>query len=452
MPTGPVDRSAGDVHAGGNPHFLLDPVAGVQVAEALAARLGALRPADAAVFTANAAALRAEIGRRLVGDALAARFDGVKLALLAEHDRLDAFLAEQGVAERPGGWLGALAPYRDHAFAADHDLWPYLAARFRLRVALHLEPKPGVPPSARHLADVVQRMRTERIRVLVTVPYVDRRHADVVLRATGARHARARAPGERTRRQRRLHRLDRRQRPSVGAGLRRGGMMETAMAQAAATALINARTLSVGHGARTVLRGLDWQLDAGAWWTITGENGGGKTTLLSTLIGLLPPLAGTLRRAADLAARSGVVMQHERLAQTIPLTIGDVVGMGRIGAAGEPLAALTLLSRLALDPRRSFWRSSGGERQRALIARALIRAPALLVLDEPFNHLDAAGRGLVLSALRDHHAGGGAVLLVSHHLPDALPGRRLHLADGVRARRRLSTACWNSGPSSATCG
>lgn len=189
VPVGPVDRSAGDVHPHGNPHVLLDPAAGLRVADAVADRLAGLRPEAAERIRARQAAFAAALGRALAGDDLAAGLDARKLIQLDDHGRLREFLAQQGLDGRLGGWWGALAPHAGAPLAADHDLYPYFARRFGLRIAVLLEPRPGVPPSTRHLAGVAERMRADGVRAILATPYFDRRAVDLVAQGAGARVA-----------------------------------------------------------------------------------------------------------------------------------------------------------------------------------------------------------------------------------------------------------------------
>lgn len=189
VPPAPVDRSAGDVHAHGNPHVLLDPGVGLLLAEALAERLAVLRPEAAAGIEQRLDAFRLRLGGALFGEAVAARLDPRKLVLLDDHGRLEGFLAQQGLSGEVGGWWGRLRAQRGAAIACDHDLYPYFARRFGLRVAVLLEPKPGVPPSTRHLAAVAARMKDEGIRAVLATPYFDRKAIELVARASGARIA-----------------------------------------------------------------------------------------------------------------------------------------------------------------------------------------------------------------------------------------------------------------------
>jgi ABC-type Zn uptake system ZnuABC Zn-binding protein ZnuA len=187
VPTGTVDRSMGDVHPYGNPHYLLDPVNGMLVAGAVHDKLVALRPAAQAAFDEHLAAFRKQIATGLVGAPLAAKYDAAKLALLAEHGKLVEFLHGQGDDSQLGGWLGALAPSFGAKVIDDHPMWPYFARRFGLVVAGHLEPKPGVPPTTKHLADLIALMKSENVKVVLASAYYDPRHASFVAEASGAK-------------------------------------------------------------------------------------------------------------------------------------------------------------------------------------------------------------------------------------------------------------------------
>lgn len=186
VPSVPVDRSMGDVHPFGNPHYLVDPVNGLRVARLIRERLARLRPEQTAQFDAGYESLRTRIATGLVGSALAQKYDAEKLAILFEHDKLETFLQQQGDAAALGGWLGALLPYHGTKVVDDHPLWPYFARRFGLVVAGHLEPKPGIQPTTSHLTDLIQQMKAGHVRVILAAPYYDPRHASFVANATGA--------------------------------------------------------------------------------------------------------------------------------------------------------------------------------------------------------------------------------------------------------------------------
>lgn len=183
---GQVDRSQGDVHPYGSPHYLLDPVMGLVVAGRLAERFAQLRPQQAELFRARARAFEEKLLGHLIGESLLRELGVARVAEAARSGQLERLLA--GTPEdRLGGWLAALAPWRGQAVVADHDLWPYFAQRFGLRVVAFLEPKPGVTPTTRHLSEVAEQMRTEGIGVVLCAPYFHPRYAQKISEATGAR-------------------------------------------------------------------------------------------------------------------------------------------------------------------------------------------------------------------------------------------------------------------------
>ena len=195
LPTTPVDRSMGDVHTLGNPHYLLDPLNGLRVAAHVRDRLTRLRPEEKSAFTRRFDAFRERLAARLLGKRLVEKYGGADLPKLFELldrgglERFLAFLDAQKQRGLLGGWLGALAPHRGALLAADHDIWPYVAARFGLRVVAFLEPKPGLAPTTRHLGKVVRTMRGDGVKVVLTSPYFDLRHAQFVAKHAGARIA-----------------------------------------------------------------------------------------------------------------------------------------------------------------------------------------------------------------------------------------------------------------------
>jgi ABC-type Zn uptake system ZnuABC Zn-binding protein ZnuA len=189
-PSGPIDRSLGDVHPGGNPHYLLDPICGMQAARLIRDKLVELRPNQKAYFEQHYEAFCRKLGGLLVGESLAEKYkidDFPKLALLFEHGKLDSFLKSQQQDAMLDGWLGAMQPYYGAKAVDDHNMWPYFARRFGLKIVAHMEPKPGVPPTTQHLSEVAGQMRAEKVRVILANPYYDSRHAQFLASNTGAK-------------------------------------------------------------------------------------------------------------------------------------------------------------------------------------------------------------------------------------------------------------------------
>jgi ABC-type Zn uptake system ZnuABC Zn-binding protein ZnuA len=178
IPSGQVDRSRGDIHPFGNPHYLLDPLNGLRVAALIRDKLGELRPDRKPYFEKRYAGFQRRLGEALGGEALAAKYDPETIASLAEESRLDS--AAQG-------WLGMMLPYRGVRVVSDHNIWPYFARRFGLSVRGFLEPKPGLSPTTKHLQSLIEQMRAEGTGLILTVPYFDPRHAQFISANTKAR-------------------------------------------------------------------------------------------------------------------------------------------------------------------------------------------------------------------------------------------------------------------------
>lgn len=186
VPGGSIDRSMGDIHPGGDPHYLTDPMNGLRVAALLRDRFAALRPEARQLFDERYADFRQRLGAALVGEELSRKYDFEKLVLLAEHGRLVDFLDSQGDTALFGGWLAALQPHAGVKVVAEHDGWNHFSARFGIEVAAFLEPIPGVPPTTSHLGAVIEQMRAEQVGVVLTTAYYDPRYARFVSEKTGA--------------------------------------------------------------------------------------------------------------------------------------------------------------------------------------------------------------------------------------------------------------------------
>jgi manganese/iron transport system ATP-binding protein len=181
-------------------------------------------------------------------------------------------------------------------------------------------------------------------------------------------------------------------------------------------------------GYRTpLLPPLDLVLRAGETLGVLGPNGAGKTALLKSLLGLIPLLGGKRILPSGRMPRVGYVPQRDRLDVSWPLTVLDVVLMGRTGLIGllrRPGARDRESCRLALSELvvgdladRPLFALSGGQHQRVLIARALAAEPELLVLDEPTSAMDPAAERVLLELVQKlKTAHNLSVVLVTHQL------------------------------------
>lgn len=179
-------------------------------------------------------------------------------------------------------------------------------------------------------------------------------------------------------------------------------------------ALISARGLSLTRNETPILEAVDLDISASEIVTLIGPNGAGKTSLVRVLLGLEKPDAGTIRRRDGLVI--GYVPQRFDLDRTIPLTVERFMMLGQRAKVGEIEAALASVGA-ATTRERQVTQLSGGEMQRVLLARALLRNPSLLVLDEPVRGVDYAGEAELYGLIgRIRIERNVAILLVSHDL------------------------------------
>jgi zinc transport system ATP-binding protein len=181
------------------------------------------------------------------------------------------------------------------------------------------------------------------------------------------------------------------------------------------TALLRIEGVSLRRSGAVVLADVSLAVQPGRIVTIVGPNGAGKSTLVKVALGLLPPDSGQVRRAAGLCV--GYVPQSLSVEPTLPLSVRRFLAMAAPRASRSELEAA--LERVGAGHvlGRQVAVLSGGEVQRVMLARALLRRPHLLVLDEPVGGVDVAGQAeiydLIATLARDEGAG---VLMVSHDL------------------------------------
>ncbi|MDF7822865.1 metal ABC transporter substrate-binding protein [Pontiellaceae bacterium B12227] len=148
---GILSRAMGDVHASGNPHYLIDPDNAKHVADDIAERLTQLDPKNAETYKENAAAFSSKID------------------------------------EKMAGWKSAMAPLNGKSIVTYHKSWIYFCEQFGIEIAIELEPKPGVPPSPTHLTRVIQTIQAEDIEIILQEPWYSKKAAERVAEKTGAR-------------------------------------------------------------------------------------------------------------------------------------------------------------------------------------------------------------------------------------------------------------------------
>lgn len=166
--------------------------------------------------------------------------------------------------------------------------------------------------------------------------------------------------------------------------------------------VIDLSEVGLERNGQTILRDVDLHISRGDFVAMVGPNGGGKTTLLKLMLGLLAPTRGRVSLfgmpPAQARSKVGYMPQYASLDPGFPLTVGEAVLMGRLAPGrglgfwrqGDKAAAADALEHVGLAEmfRRPLAELSGGQRQRVLVARALVGEPELLLLDEPTSNAD----------------------------------------------------------------
>jgi zinc/manganese transport system substrate-binding protein len=186
-----LSREAGDLHIYGNPHIYTSPLNAKLIAGNIAAGLKRVDPAGAAAYDANLAAFRKRIDAALYGDQLPQILGADTLDTLARQGKLIPFLKAKDykgkkLIDSLGGWLGKAAAFRGQKLVTYHKNWTYFTPLFGLDVVGDVEPKPGIPPSARHVHDLIETMKAQKVKVVMAPDYFDPSEAQAIAERTGA--------------------------------------------------------------------------------------------------------------------------------------------------------------------------------------------------------------------------------------------------------------------------
>lgn len=212
------------------------------------------------------------------------------------------------------------------------------------------------------------------------------------------------------------------------------------------------RDLTLGYNSHPAVHHLSGTVRTGSLTAIVGANGSGKSTLMKGIVGVLKPMSGACTKAEGM--RVAYLPQQSELDRSFPARVVDVVSLGlwpRRGLLGrhrkedrDKVAAALKAVGLEGFEKRSLDTLSGGQLQRTLFARVLVQDADLILLDEPFNAVDARTVGDLIALIRRWHAEGRTVLVVAHdldlvraHFPEALLLARRPIAWGD-ARETLS--------------
>ncbi len=187
-----VSREFGDIHPQGNPHVWLDPLLAKVQAGNIAEALKSVDPGGAAYYESRKADLFKRIDNALFGPDLLKLVGIQKLTRLAWSGQLHSFLEEnkiggQPLAARAGGWLKAAEPLRGVKVFELHKVWVYFARVFGIQLVGTIEERPGIPPGPQHVIQVVERIRAEKIPLILVDNFYDPSLPNRVAQQTGAK-------------------------------------------------------------------------------------------------------------------------------------------------------------------------------------------------------------------------------------------------------------------------
>ena len=203
-------------------------------------------------------------------------------------------------------------------------------------------------------------------------------------------------------------------------------------------ALLTCKDLSLGYDGVCIADGVDFAVEAGDYLCVVGENGSGKSTLMKTILGLQPPLGGSVVTGDGLKRNEiGYLPQQTEVQKDFPASVREIVLSGRGNSMGlrpfynkeDKRIACDNMEKLGLTPlaKRCYRELSGGQQQRVLLARALCATRKMLLLDEPVS---AEMYSIIERLNRDE---GIAVIMISHDVAAAVryAGKVLHIGKSV---------------------
>lgn len=184
-----LSRSEGDVHIMGNPHFHTSPLNWKQISENILIGLKRVDPKNAATYETNQEAFVDRMYRAMFGDSLVDMFGGNQLAALLRAGTLFEFLEREYQGEklmtRLDGWVKEALPFRGMEIIAYHKNWAYFARDFGLTVLGYIEPKPGIPPTPKHVEHTIQLIKDRDVDVMIVATYFEKRKPMTISQKTG---------------------------------------------------------------------------------------------------------------------------------------------------------------------------------------------------------------------------------------------------------------------------
>ena len=206
--------------------------------------------------------------------------------------------------------------------------------------------------------------------------------------------------------------------------------------------ILTVKNLTICYDRNTVIRGANFEVEKGDFMCVVGANGSGKSTLIKTVLGLVKAKSGEIIRNEKLMSGGiGYLPQEMIIEQNFPATVLEIVLSGMLGrmkgklfyGQDEKNNADKVLNSLNIGKlkEKSFSELSGGQKQKVLLARALVANPDLLILDEPSNNLDHKSRGKFYETLKSLNGNGMTIIMITHDIDaDDLIGNKVLAING----------------------
>ena len=186
-----ADRTEGDVHLMGNPHINTGPLNWKIIADNITIGLVKIDPDNKDFYLGNRDLFKDRVDRALFGDELTELFGGEALSKMLENNTFFEFLESDyegsPLSGKLGGWLKDALPMRGVKVIAYHKNWAYFAETFGLQIAGYIEPKPGIPPSAKHVQKMTELIKNQDIRVMLVASYFEKKSPQMIEEKTGVR-------------------------------------------------------------------------------------------------------------------------------------------------------------------------------------------------------------------------------------------------------------------------
>lgn len=188
-PSGSLSRTEGDVHVSGNPHIHTSPINWKKISENILVGLKKVDPQNAAYYEDRQRAFVDKVDRRMFGDELVDLIGGEQLSQLILNGTLYDFLDREYQGEklitRLGGWQKKALPFRNKEVVAYHKNWSYFARDFGLTVIGYIEPKPGIPPTPKHVENTINLIKEHGVKIMLVASYFEKRAPKTIAQKSG---------------------------------------------------------------------------------------------------------------------------------------------------------------------------------------------------------------------------------------------------------------------------